>query len=438
MTFVCDGDFKRSSIVNVSKVYERRPIMNTNKFIFPIVLLGIVSSFFSCTDDKGNVLEDGMDRVSDNVAPEVFYHCMISNADELFAFAQRVNGGEVTLNARLMNDIDITNQEWTPIAHKAALAALRGDGNSESAYNGIFNGNGHRIVGMKINGEDNDAVGFVGMLGPSGIIQNVNFTDLDVNAGRAVAGVCAFSQGQIISCAAVSGEVSGDVDVAGVCAYNYGLIKHSFNQGVVRGEENSGGICSQNKLGLIVESENVGEVVGLHEGASGGIVCINEHYVVNCKNSGKVRAGFTDEGIGGICAQNRAYVYNCVNEGIVEGGMNSVGGICGKLYGENQAQIRNCVSSGAVQPVKKESVGAICGWASGSCELVNCYYAPETSQIVDVLGGQPANTSTMCSSVRAYLNEWVDEKGEFFITTLRGRYPIRLSTWKAENRKLTF
>jgi len=76
--------------------------MKTNRFILPILMLGVVASFFSCKDDNDNALEEGMGKRNSDVPQEVFYHCKITNAEELFSFAERVNKGERSLNARLI------------------------------------------------------------------------------------------------------------------------------------------------------------------------------------------------------------------------------------------------------------------------------------------------------------------------------------------------
>lgn len=412
--------------------------MKTNRFILPILMLGVVASFFSCKDDNDNALEEGMGKRNSDVPQEVFYHCKITNAEELFSFAERVNKGERSLNARLMNDIDISRRDWTPIARVMDNASMNASERFASAYNGVFNGNGHKIIGLRLVGENNDGAAFVGMLGPSGVVENVIFSHLDIDAGRGTAAICAYSQGELFGCTALSGEVTGASDVAGICAYNYGLIKKCYNQATIRGEEASAGICAYNKMGVLTECENSGEVVGVSNASAGGVVCVSEQLIINCMNHGKVRSGFPDEGLGGICGQNYSLVYNCLNDGEVEGGISAVGGICGKLIGSNKAELLNCISTGPVKPVKKEYVGAICGWSTGNCKVTDCYYGPERSQLSDGLGGQPANYATMCTTIRNYLNKQVDEVGEVKVHTLFGNCSISMMPWKTVDKTIRF
>lgn len=412
--------------------------MKTNRFILPILMLGVVASFFSCKDDNDNALEEGMGKRNSDVPQEVFYHCKITNTAELLSFVERVNKGEVNLNARLMNDIDVSHDEWTPIAPIAGNASSLSGDKLASAYNGVFNGNGHRIIGLRLSDASADGAAFVGMLGTSGVVENVIFTNLDIDAGRGTATICAYSQGKLFACTALSGNVTGSADVAGVCAYNYGVIKKCYNRATVRGAETVAGICAQNRSGVLTECENTGEVVGVSNASAGGIVCVNEQLIINCKNHGKVRSGLPDSGLGGICGQNRSLVYNCLNDGEVEGGISAVGGICGKLLGENKAVLLNCVSTGPVKPVKKDYVGAICGWSTGNCAVTDCYYGPEKSQLTDALGGQPANYATMCNTIRNYLNKQVDEMGDVRVRTLFGNYSVAMMPWKVMDKMIDF
>ena len=58
----------------------------------------------------------------------------ISTAEQLISFAKTVNKGNTAINAKLINDIDLTGYEWTPV------------GAAENMYSGIFDGNGKSIT----------------------------------------------------------------------------------------------------------------------------------------------------------------------------------------------------------------------------------------------------------------------------------------------------
>ena len=58
----------------------------------------------------------------------------IATAEQLVSFAKTVNKGETEINAIVINDIDLTGYEWTPI------------GTAEKMYSGAFDGNGKSIT----------------------------------------------------------------------------------------------------------------------------------------------------------------------------------------------------------------------------------------------------------------------------------------------------
>ena len=121
---------------------------------------------------------------------ETFY--FITTAEELAWFAKQTDHGTVTkdsaevINAILKNDIDLGGNVWTPIC----------PGGGGSFFNGVFDGNGHIISNLFMNGEDiydryktrySDKIakdfvqnfGFIGTLG-GGTVQNLILKDVDI------------------------------------------------------------------------------------------------------------------------------------------------------------------------------------------------------------------------------------------------------------------
>lgn len=106
----------------------------------------------------------------------------ISNADELKAFAKRVNEGDQFACASLTSDIKITDGSWTPIGNKA------------HAWRGLFYGNGHTIDGLTCSSDQ--PVGLFGVVGDGAEInsviigKNCTFTGTGIEgAGGIVGGV---------------------------------------------------------------------------------------------------------------------------------------------------------------------------------------------------------------------------------------------------------
>ena len=101
----------------------------------------------------------------------------IGNADELYAFAAAVNGGNTAINGELTANI-VVNQNVLKDD-----GTLNGDGSnfrawpsigtgSTTAYNGIFDGNGKPVSGLYVNTKSQAiwGVGMIGYLGKEGIV----------------------------------------------------------------------------------------------------------------------------------------------------------------------------------------------------------------------------------------------------------------------------
>ena len=124
----------------------------------------------------------------------------ISNLEELKEFRDSVNNGSLKgVTARLVADIDISNEAWKPI------------GNISNPFYGTFEGNGHTIKGLTNAGyiidtadiwttdstnHTGSAYGFFGLIGSkvgseNVTIKNIKFTDvnIDVSLSNAVAAV---------------------------------------------------------------------------------------------------------------------------------------------------------------------------------------------------------------------------------------------------------
>ena len=108
----------------------------------------------------------------------------IESAEDLVWFAEKVNGGDRTANAVLNSDIDLENQNWTPIGNGYNYINNNGYGiDDDTAYNGIFDGKGHSISGLFIetkkynkqgdNHYETYCQGLFGIIGKEGTVRNV-------------------------------------------------------------------------------------------------------------------------------------------------------------------------------------------------------------------------------------------------------------------------
>ena len=115
------------------------------------MLLGMLPTVALAADDGW----DGTTKTEPEKSGDVY---QIGTAAELAWFRDEVNSGKSTLNATLTADIDLNNQEWTPIGISP---------NNTKSFKGTFDGAGHTISGLKIErvGTDDMVLGLFGSVG---------------------------------------------------------------------------------------------------------------------------------------------------------------------------------------------------------------------------------------------------------------------------------
>ena len=209
---------------------------------------------------------------------------LISSAQELKNFAERVNNGETTLCAKLTADIVLndgtfdadghwsesgTPNQWTPI----------------NGYAGTFDGNGHTVKGL--------------------YVKDVQY-----------AGLFGYAEGATVKNMAVGGYISTSVDKScsgGIAGYlSGGSVTGCLNSCTVNAKEYAGGI-----VGVIAQYGKV----------------------TDCGNTGTISGSFVAGGIVGYTRKTDIPVQNCYNIGAVSSSKEYAGGIVG-LHG--LGVIKNC------------------------------------------------------------------------------------------------
>ncbi|MFR6400272.1 leucine-rich repeat protein [Ruminococcus sp.] len=245
----------------------------------------------------------------------------ISNAGQLYWFAEQVNSGNASLNAVLTTDI-VVNE--TVLAADGSLGAdpdtLRmwrsiGNDDAENIFKGTFDGQGHTISGLYFSNDSNESnVMCASLFGVSaGIIQNVGLEDSYFNYYYAKI------DGQLI----VSGVA------AGICAKNNGQIVNCYNAGTILGYCASGICLGNSDNGSIENCYNTGVIRGF--GLVAGICNMNAGSMKNCYNNNSDITVMTDSTIidkndeksyaSGICNNNGSSgrIENCYHVGQVSG-----------------------------------------------------------------------------------------------------------------------
>ena len=229
----------------------------------------------------------------------------IYNEGELRWFAEAVNGGDTSSNAKLMNNITLDKTTpWTPI------------GTNTDPFTGTFDGGGYTIRGLYIDGNTSNVglFGYIGKTGTAtGTVKNVTLADSYVRGNEFVGGICGWNKGGILQDCHNTGTVSGTTNVGGVCGKNdSGTVDGCYNSGTVSAGFYVGGVCGLINNGSTLEkSYNTGKVS-----------CTNDH-------------------VGGVCGMNsrRGTVQGCYNTGKVSGN-SYFGGVCG--FNDGRVTVEKC------------------------------------------------------------------------------------------------
>ncbi|MHC4243603.1 MAG: GLUG motif-containing protein, partial [Planctomycetota bacterium] len=171
------------------------------------------------------------------------------------------------------------------------------------SFTGVFDGNGHTISNLTIEG--GSYIGLFGRIGLGSQVANLGVVDVTVIGGDLSyyhGGLCASNEGTIFNCYA-SATMSGFEWLGGLCGWNEidGTISNCYATGSVTGETwYLGGLCGQND-GTISDCYATGSVSG--RGYLGGLCGMNKDVgtISNCYATGSVSG---NENIGGLCGES--------------------------------------------------------------------------------------------------------------------------------------
>ncbi len=247
--------------------------------VLSMVPMSVFSAFAEEVSELSATIDTGAEVTLSDADGNGYYD--ISTADELYAFAELVNGGELGLNAELTADIVVNEgtmtaetigaREWTPI------------GNDDNSYTGAFNGNDYTISGLYFNNSETNYVGLFGYVGENGTVKNTGVINSYFNGRTYVGGVVSCNYYGTIENCNNEGIVSGSGNVGGVAgANNGGTIENCYNEGIVSGSGYYvGGVVGLNFKGTITNCYNTGVVSGSNY--IGGVVGYNKNGTIsNC------------------------------------------------------------------------------------------------------------------------------------------------------------
>ena len=273
----------------------------------------------------------------------------ISTAAELAWFRDYVNGGKLSVCAKLTADIDLKD-----FCHAADASKNLGELSWEpigvgNAYTGTFDGSGKTISNLYIKAEKREA-GLFGYTFQSTIknltFENANVTNTELYTGILVGDACYQTTLQNIKISTKCQIIGGKDYTGGIAGSLDGNAYNCVNYAMVQGQEDVGGL-----FGLYNRTGNS---------------------MTACANYGNVTA--TSKTVGGLVGYySSGTIQDCANYGNIEGTYN-VGGMAGYV---SKGKMQNVFCYGNVSATDNTIRGGmVCGYSSqGVTEGMVAYYS---------------------------------------------------------------
>lgn len=297
---------------------------------------------------------------------------LVSSAGDLMSLAQASRTNSFSGKYfRQTADIDMT-----------AARGFEPIGSAACAFNGSYDGGGHRISNLHIDGIGYHFQGLFGALYTESSVSGLNMTGCSVTGSGYYLGILAgYSQGRIENCSVEGKAVTSGVCVGGVIGRSYGCLQGCSFSGFVSGSGYVGGVAgySYGEISRCSSDAEVSLPVRITDGAAcvGGIAGLAQSYstaregkIYDCRFSGSVTQGSGYGFAGGIAGYMYAVeVDRCLNSGLVRataasGDSEQTGGIAGII---RDMTMRDCLNAGQVSVAgPSEGVGGLIGYITCS------------------------------------------------------------------------
>ena len=315
-----------------------------------------------------------------NIASSVFTG--INTGDSVGAVAAENNGGSISGISGYGNTIKgsggviggLVGKNYGAISNSADQSTVIAGANTVAGGIAGINGTdaGNFLIGTLENVQSNSAV-TTGSLGAGEYASNlggiVGKNEMLLNKYNI----------NNVSAHGITGKTGNTQTSGGIVGTNEGRISNAYNESIIHGSENIGGVAGKNvtqasnsKLAELNDVANAVEIIGDAGSQNvGGLVGMQDHATTNQgRNTGAI-TGCTN--VGGMVGYNTAnsYLKNLENSPQATiTGITYVGGIAGVNEGEISADNQlNLVNSGKIYGW--ENVGGIAGKNSGKIDNVN-------------------------------------------------------------------
>lgn len=321
-------------------------------------------------------------------------HETITDLAHFLTFSEqcRLDSFSRNLSVSLETDLDLSGMDFESIP----------------IFCGTFEGNGHTIRGLTLDGEGS-VQGLFRYLTETAVVQNLHLevhilpgggaSDIGALAGRNegtitgcdISGIVSGSEyvggiagrnlvSGIIQDCRVEGTLSGNHFVGGIAGENYGVIRNCSNEAEINTTPQQNSVkLSEITLDSLTQSESANTVTDV-----GGIAGSSMGVIRDCKNLGTIGYRHMGYNIGGIAGTQSGYIADSVNHGQIQG-RKEVGGIVGQM--EPTALIE--YKEDAIQILQRQldGMGSIVSTTAGNVQAG----AQALSGQVNTLYGQVVN-----------------------------------------------
>lgn len=315
----------------------------------------------------------------------------------------------------LMNDIDLGEHWWMPI------------GWSNSAFDGVFDGNNKRISNLYINSPSLDYQGLFGhTVGSASQIKNVILESGSITANAYSGAIVGLADSTLVTnchnaipITATSSYIGGIVgradnaivtncsnsaDMTTIAGYIGGIVGEGINgRTIISNCSNSGNISGNRYVGGVIGESvymkgymayctNSGKITcsGAYGGGIAGYVSSTYTVIKYCRNNGDVST--VSSYAGGIAGHGRL-ILGCINDGSIYG-IDASGGIAGVAGG-----VQKCINNGKVRAKNKHVGGLVGRVTTYARNNINHAKASSNDTVAGVVGYVNNPTTTLDSCI---------------------------------------
>ncbi|MEG2329894.1 hypothetical protein, partial [Anaerorhabdus sp.] len=357
----------------------------------------------------------------------------LMNAEQLVGFAQLVNNGNTFQGKtiKLCNDLDLNNQNWTPIGTSDA-----------KPFMGTFDGNNKVISNLVCSQENSDlGTGLFGYMKTPGVIKNVIVNNANLK-GKARVGtiIGSYYTGNLENCKVQGNiEIIGNYKVGGLAGEGYGTVSNS----VV--DVNSSSFVKGVYIGNDFEGDNIGGLIGFTGELNSSAFMINNcSSNVNVEGTRKVGGlvGFLNRGVGVINGTATGNVSSNATNDYIAANNISVGGLIGETLGTKDivSILENCSVGGIVTGPSIDKTGTLVGYLRDDATIIRVINCTWSGALAEVGNGNKISDTN--DYTRVTLNETkvvneieiekvapiVDEENEIVQESVPSEEPIPTET----------